>query len=328
MRLFVTGANGFVGRVVVAAAASRGHQVLALVRHASAAAAERGPLGHPGVEVVRGDLRHYDGWEQRLAGCDAVVHLAASFGDFDEQWLTNVVATERLLGHLVAHGPRRLVHVSTFSVYDYEALASGATLDEDAPLEAEPRRRDAYAQTKLEQERLVRDAAGALAVTIVRPGAVYGPGNLWDSGRALQFGSRGGVVIGPRAPLKLVYVEHCAEAIVLAAATERAVGAVINLVDDNPPTPREYAAALRRAGAVVAPAVAVPYAVALGVARTAAWVDRRFVGGRGKYPELLVPRRLAARYKRLRYANQRAKDLLGWTPRYTLDEALARSIRR
>jgi 2-alkyl-3-oxoalkanoate reductase len=327
MRLFVTGANGFVGRAVVAAALERGHRVHALVRKGSTVAAD-GPLGADGVELVRGDIRYLDGWEQAMGACDVVVHLAASFGDFDDQWLTNVVATERLLDRLVVAGPKRLVHISTFSVYDYAALASGATLDESSPLEAEPTNRDAYAQTKLEQERIVRDAAadGALDLTVIRPGAVYGPGNLWDGGRAMTFGGRGGLVIGPNAPLKLIYVAHCAEAIVLAAETDRAIGATINLVDDDLPTPRAFAAAIRRAGGAAPPALPLPYGVAVAAASSAAWLDRRFLDSRGKYPELLVPRRLAARYKALNYSNRVAKDLLGWHPRYTLDEALRRSL--
>lgn len=327
MKLFVTGANGFIGRAVVALALEHGHTVAALVRRSSALAAGS-RLAAPGVEIVPGDIRHQDGWQDAMSGSDAVVHLAASFGDFDDQWLTNVVATERLLGQLLANGPRRLVHVSTFSVYDYAALASGATLDESSPLEAEPLNRDAYAQTKLVQEQIVREAAadGALDLTVIRPGAVYGPGNLWDGGLGLKLGARAGLTIGPSAPLKLVFVEHCAEAMVLAAESERAIGATINLVDDDLPTQRQFAAAIRRAGGHVPRSVPLPYVAAAATAATAAWIDQRFLNGRGKYPELLVPRRIAARYKPLHYANRAAKELLGWRPRYTLDQALLRSV--
>src|SRR6185436_1631911 len=68
MRVFVTGASGFLGRAIVAALVERGDSVLAL---------SRGELAAPaGVEVVRGNVAAAGAWQARVAGCDAVVHLA------------------------------------------------------------------------------------------------------------------------------------------------------------------------------------------------------------------------------------------------------------
>ena len=321
MRLFVTGANGFLGRAVVDAALVAGHEVLAMVRDTNRWA---GPTG-PGVELVQGDLRDPASWRDRVTDVDVVVHLAATkAGDLHTQFAGTVVGTERLLDVLDATPPTRLVHISTFSVYDYEAAPAGSQLDERSPLEDEPATRDEYAQTKLVQERLVRErsAEASWELVVLRPGAVWGPGELWDGGGLMGLGSARTLVVAPNAALKLTYVTNCAEAIVAAADAPAAAGATIDIVDDDPPSARQFAQALRQAGLPVRQAVAVPYGVMHGAATLLDRVNRRFVGGNAKLPGIIMPAKLAARAKPLTYPNARAKELLGWQPRLGLRAAI------
>lgn len=322
MKLFVTGASGFLGSAVVDAAVARGHEVVRLVRTVAAPGQAR-----PGVTDVEGDVRYRATWDRALAGVDAVVHLAAAKGgDFHTQFATTVLGTEVLLGAMRDAGVRRLVHISTFSVYDYRAVPVRGVLDERSPLEARPLDRDDYAQTKLVQERLVQAFAdeGGL-VTIIRPGAVYGPGNLWNAGMAAVLPGGLGLAFAPFGRQKLTYVDNCADAIVLAAERSQAIGATIDVVDDHQPTQRAFARAQRRAGLPVARAVPVPYRLAMAFATALDAVNRRFIGGRAKLPGIVVPARLDAQFRPLRYPNDEAKRILGWTPRVSLDAALARS---
>lgn len=218
------------------------------------------------------------------------------------------------------------MHISTFSVYDYHTLTVGSLLDEHAPIEARPLDRDEYTQTKLEQERLVREfAADGGAVTIVRPGSVYGPGHLWNAGLAMPLPGGWGIAYSPLGRQKLTYVENSAEAIVLAAERPGAIDATLNIVDDDLPTRRAYARALRRAGFEVRRAIPVPYRVAVAMAALLAFANDRLVGGRAKFPTVVVPAKLDAQYRPLRYGNDEAKQVLGWRPRYSLAEALKRS---
>jgi 2-alkyl-3-oxoalkanoate reductase len=318
MKVFVTGASGFLGAAVVDALSARHHDVVRLVRRPQ-------PATERAVDVI-GDVRHPAAWIDALRGADAVIHLAAAKGgDFHTQFATTVLGTEALLGAMHTAGVRRLVHISTFSVYDYRALPIGSVLDEDSPLEARPLDRDEYAQTKLAQEALVRDfAAQGGEVTVVRPGAIYGPGNLWNAGMVLVLPGDLGVAYSPRGRLKLTYVDNCADAIVLATERREAIGTTLNIVDDETPSQLRYRRAMRRAGLPVPHELPVPYRVARAGADVLAFANRRFLGGRAKFPAFAVPAKLDSQYRPLRYPNQRAKQVLGWQPRYDLAQALAR----
>jgi len=319
VRLFISGAGGFIGRSVANLAVGRGHDVVELARSGRDPAAPRSSHHRT---VVAGDLREPASWADSLGGCDAVVHLAGGIEATAATSLALIGATEQLVHVMSARAVDRLVLVSSISVYDYRSLRPGDVLDEATPLEPNPQGRAAYVQAKLAQERLAA-AHTDLRTTVLRPGAVYGPGRLWNAGQAKRIGRSLGLAIERRARLKLTYVEHCAEAIVLAAEVADAAGAAANIVDDDLPTQHEFGAALARHGLDRPRTVTVPYRLASVAARAANGVTR----GRLPLPGILVPSTLDAGYEPLEYPNEQAKRLLGWVPRYSLDEALARIAR-
>lgn len=323
MKVFVTGATGFVGGHVVASSLAAGHEVVALVRPAS-----RNPLAsiadHDRLELFRGDLRDPSTMTGALDGVDVVVHLAAAkSGDFATQFAGTVLATENLIGLLAESSVSRLVAISTFSVYDYTELAEGSLIDESTPIDLTPADRDEYAQTKLIQERLYRAEAANREVVIIRPGMIYGRDNLWHP----LLGSELGPVflrIGSKATMPMTYVENCAEAIVAAIDAPGIAGEVINIVDDELPTQAGYAAAVAPYTEVPS-SVPVPWPVMKGVARGLGAANRRWWGGRAKFPGVLVTEKLDGRFKPFRYTNAAAKRLLGWSPRFSQAEAFERS---
>ena len=175
---------------------------------------------------------------------DAVIHLAAAkSGDFATQFAGTVLSTENLLAALVGSPVRRLVAVSTFSVYDYSNLPAGSVIDEQTPIDLHPQKRDEYAQTKLIQERLYREEMARREVVILRPGMIYGRDNLWHALLGAELGPLF-LRIGSRATLPMTYVENCAEAIVAAVDAEGVAGLTLNIVDDPLPTQAEFVAAL------------------------------------------------------------------------------------
>lgn len=324
MRVLVTGASGFLGTAVVDRLCTAGHEVVAMVR--PAARLEGAPWDDPAVAVVRGDLRERGPWMAEISGVDAVVHLAAAAsGDLSTQFQGTVLGTEHLLDALDRSSVQRFVHISSFSVYDFAVLRAGAVLDENSPLERQPEHRDAYTTTKLVQEQLVRDAFAdrADALVVVRPGAIFGPGKHWDHGLALTLGGHLGVLFAPRSTMRLTAVANCADAIAAAVVSPRAGGTTLNIVDDALPTHREFLRMCRRAGADVPATVAVPWWVVAAIGRLSGWIDRRWCAGRAHLPEFLDRTRQQARWKPLAYTNHQAKDVLGWSPRITLGQAVA-----
>lgn len=325
MKLLVTGASGFLGRYVVDEAQRRGHAVRAMVRSAG-----RGESTEGSIELVIADLRSRRGLIEAVSGVDAVLHLAAAkAGDVYAQYGGTVVATENLLWAMDAAGVRRIIHVSSFSVYDYLKMRTGSVHDESSPIEKDAFERDAYAHTKLVQERLVREHAGpgGWSWTVLRPGMIIGPDNLW-SARVGAQGKHLWIRMGSRARLPITYVENVAEAIVLAAERESAAGQVLNVVDDETPTQKQYVCLLRDRTTPRPKVLPLPWLGIRATARLASMTNRLLLGDRARLPGILVPGRVHARFKPLKYSNRKIKEVLGWTPKYSLVQAIDRSLGR
>ncbi|MGW1728180.1 dTDP-glucose 4,6-dehydratase [Streptomyces sp. NPDC002306] len=139
MKLLVTGAAGFIGSAYVRAllAAPDAPRVTVLDKLTYAGSPDNLPLGHPGLDLVHGDICDAALVDKLMADADEVVHFAAEShvdrsiagaGDFVR---TNVVGTQTLLDAALRHGVGPFVHISTDEVYG--SVASGAWT-EDHPL--------------------------------------------------------------------------------------------------------------------------------------------------------------------------------------------------
>lgn len=328
MKLLVTGASGFLGQYVVGEALRRGHSVRAVVRPSSD---EKRLVwhNHPDVELIRIDLRSKNGIVDAVRGVDAVLHLAAAKeGDFYTRFAGTVIVTENLLDAMLETDVMRLVDISTFSVYDYLQTPTGTTINEDTAVECDPLERDEYAQTKLLQEELVREFEQnypAAQVTIVRPGLVYGRDNLWSTLLGGKLTNNLWLRIGAYATMPLTYIENCAEAIVSAAERSEAIGQTLNIVDDNLPTQRAYVKKLAKYKAVIPRAIPVNWTLMRFIAWTLWMYNKKVLKGQAKLPGIFNPIILDARFKHFRFSNARAKQILNWKPKYSLDTALERS---
>lgn len=328
LKILITGASGFVGRYVVGEALKRGHSVKAVARSPENAKSLDW-FEHANVELCVLDLLQQPQLTEALGDVDLVIHLAAAKeGDFYEQFSGTVLATEKLLAAMAEANVKRLIAISTFSIYEFKNRPTNALLDEDSPLVEDPLKRDGYTQTKLLQEQLYRKYADEQGgeVTILRPGMIYGREYLWHALLGAEIGNTL-LRIGSNSTLPLSYVENCADAILDAAESASAIGQTLNIVDDNLPTQRDYVEELKRH--TEPPKLKyMPWFVADGLARLAWWFNKTFLGGKALMPGILVPVELHARFKPLRYSNSRAKQMLGWTPKYSFRESLQRSCSR
>lgn len=337
LTIAVTGAGGFIGRHTVAAARGRGHTVRACVRSTGSAIT---PWQHdPQIETVVLDLAGDNAAEAATAafdGVDAVIHAAAAMSGDDDTHARNTVQPTQIVVDAItrAEGRKpRLVLVSSISVYGSEAVAEDGVLDETAARETAPAKRDAYCRSKLGQEDIVLGAAVAhnLEARIMRPGAVFGPDRIWNGhlGHAL-----GPVVVRleSKGEVPVSFVDHCAEALVLAAELpitqddrEGAPAAgrveIINVIDDDRPDRKRYMKHLRQSGwprAVVPSSWRALAAIAKGLSM--------IIGSKRQLPGLLRPAILRARMMPLRFTNTRLHDRLGWRQTLSFEDAMHRSI--
>ena len=171
MRIFITGASGFVGGAAARHLVAKGHEVFAMSRSESSDAKIRATGGTP----VRCDLENIS--PEHMDGCDAVVHCAAyveAWGPKDAWHKFNVLGTKSVLDAARAAGIRRFIHIGTEAAIVVGQDIRGA--DESYPLA--PNSPYPYCATKAQAERLVRDASAPGFETIVlRPRFIWGPGD-------------------------------------------------------------------------------------------------------------------------------------------------------
>jgi dihydroflavonol-4-reductase len=173
MRVFVTGATGFVMGAVARALRARGDEVTALVRTPSHAAA----LSALGCELVAGDVVDPTDAIAALGRCDALIHGAAIYeigvSDARRRQMeeTNVTGTRRMLEAAKAAATPRIVYVSTIAAFGNthrEIVAEGHRPTSPAT--------SAYEDTKRRAHEIALGAArGGAPIVIVQPGQVYGP---------------------------------------------------------------------------------------------------------------------------------------------------------
>jgi nucleoside-diphosphate-sugar epimerase len=230
MRVLVTGATGFLGGRLTSALIEQGHQVRILVRNLSA---DDATIAH-GAEVWHGDLRDPRAAIATCKGMEVVQHagaLSSPWGPKAEFYATNVGGTQAILDGCRRYGVRRLIYVSSPSVVfdgqDQHNLTEAAPYPDIVVSE--------YSRTKRVGEDLVNAATGDLETVILRPKAIFGPGDRALLPRLLATARTGRLpLIGDgRNLVDLTYVENVVEAMRLAMTAEAAVGKTYHITNDE-----------------------------------------------------------------------------------------------
>ncbi len=175
MHVFLTGVNSFLGAHVARQLLADGHRVRGLLRSSSNDVLLQ---SLPEVERVVGDLLQPDTWREAVNGCDAFIHVAASY-THDPSWIpqmeaVNIEGTRLALEIALAAGVKRMVHVSTIGTIGQPEDGELAT--EETPFNLP--NPSAYVRSKRAGELIALELAKQGApIVVVHPTAMLGPGD-------------------------------------------------------------------------------------------------------------------------------------------------------
>ena len=289
MKLAITGGTGFVGSHLVDAALAAGHEVIALAR--------RPQLDRERLTWVSGDLHTREALELLVDGADAIIHVAGVINASNAAGfeLGNVAGTLAMLAAATAGGVRRFVHVSSLAAREPKLSLYGAS--------------------KRKAEELVHGSG--LDWVIVRPPAVYGPGDK-ETLELFRMAKLGLMLMPPRGHVSVIHAADLA-GLLLACAAYSAPSTILIEADDGKPggwTHREFARAL---GAAVGtrPTIVSSPGILL---RLAARADQLFRGPKAK---LTVDRAAYFSHRNWVVEPKRACPPQLWQPKIATPDGLA-----
>jgi nucleoside-diphosphate-sugar epimerase len=315
--VLVTGGSGFLGGWCVVELLRRGHAVRTTVRDLSREAQVRAAVASevdPGdrLDVVSADLIADEGWDEAVAGCDYVLHVASPFPpkqprDPDELIVPARAGTLRVLRAGLDAGVKRVVVTSSVAAIRLSAGAAARPLDEGDWTDPDSSDLTPYIRSKTIAERaawdLVRERGEEDRLAVVNPGAIIGPVLNDDLSYSLQMVQRllGGTPGMPRLGFSLVDVRDVADLEIRAMTAPEAGGERFIAVTQFMWMADVGEVLRQRLGPAASkvPTRTVPNLLVRGMALFDPAV-RSVVGGLGKRTEL---------------SSEKARSSLGWTPR-------------
>lgn len=306
-KVLVTGGTGFIGREIIAAYRKRGVTAVGVSRS-----------GDEKNGVVAGDVSDPAPWAHHMDGCDIVHHTAALVSLVESReaaWTVNVKGTQKLLNEAAKRGVKRFVYMSSVAAMGFES-ADGA--DESWPLMPNG---NTYTDSKIAAEHtcLAAHAAGKIAVTIVRPGDVYGVESAWIREPLKMMQARQFMLPnGGEGHFSPIYVDDLVAGTVLSGEQEKAAGEIFILATPGCTT-REFFSYhwrwLGREGSPPALPARFLKAVAGASGGLARAIGAKTEMGTGAIAILSRPGG---------YSSMKAETILGFKPQVELSDGMAR----
>jgi uncharacterized protein YbjT (DUF2867 family) len=186
MKILVTGAYGNIGRAVLDEILKRNHEITVFEKKNKRTVKAAKKYKDIVIDTIFGDITNYPDVKEAVAGMDAIIHLAAIIPPHSNNrklcFAVNVDGTENVVNAIKADGNKAvLIHSSSCSVM-------GPTQDQAPPVKVEqkPKATDNYTESKIESERIVREA-GLDKYCITRLGAVMPSKGVWSL-KTLMYG--------------------------------------------------------------------------------------------------------------------------------------------
>lgn len=322
MRIFVTGATGFIGAHFVERALAEGHEVIGLYRSDGPkhrAVIER--LRSHGASLRRGDILNPESFADTLKGADVVCHFAAAFRESgaDAAYFErmNVEGTTNVARAAVAAGVKRFVHCGTAGIYGQRVAG---TISESTPI----RPWNSYERSKLAADNRVREIASdaGMEFVILRPTAVYGPRDerLLKLFRSVQKGRF--PLFGPGDGRRhMIYVTDLADAFLRACTAPSAVSHELIVAGPKAVTLREMLQTIAQAANRPAFGPRLPLKPMLALAAVVEDTCKVF-----RINPPIYRRRMDFYLNDAAFDSRQAQAVLGWQPKVDLPEGFAATL--
>jgi nucleoside-diphosphate-sugar epimerase len=312
MNVLVTGANGFIGRILCSTLTDKGHAVRGTFRFQEKFIHYRKSMDC----VAVGEIGPDTDWTEALRGVDVIIHLAArvhvmkesATDPLSEFRRTNVAATEHLAKMAAKAGVKRFIFLSTVKV-NGEQTKDTPFNENDIPCPEDP-----YAVSKWEAEQAlhkISDETG-LEVVILRPPLVYGPGVKANFLRLLQ-------VVDRNIPLpflnidnrrSFIYLENLVDAIVTCCTHPNAKGETFLVSDGEDVSTPELIRMI--ASAMNKKAKLFPFA------QSSLKTIGTFIGKKEELDRLLGS---------LSVDSSKIRKILNWTPPFSMRDGIQETVK-
>jgi nucleoside-diphosphate-sugar epimerase len=324
MKILVTGATGFLGKALAHRLKNRGDDVTVLGRNPLILA----ELEREGMRAIRAELADAVAVRTACQGQQIVFHsgaLSSAWGPARDFYRSNVVGTINVVAGCEAEAVRRLVHISTPSIYfRYE---SRLDVREDALLPQ--RSANEYARTKLLAEAEIdRASARGMPVITIRPRAIFGEGDNAILPRLIDRLERGRLrIIGDGKNITdLTYVENVVDALLLCIESPSStLGKKYNLTNGEPMPLWPLIERLCGALGYEFPRRQISYSLALWLAGVLEGISLLLPG----QPEPFLTRYMVGVLAKSTTLDiSAARRDLGYQPRFSVDEGFERFVHR
>ncbi len=315
MKALVTGGTGFTGSSLVKKLIDKNYNVRVLARSSS----KTENLKELGVEIVTGDITDKDSVDTAVKGTDIVFHIAAAYREAnisDKQfWDVNFNGTKNVLDASEKYGISRFVHCSTIGVV---SSVKNPPADETWPYSPG----DAYQESKCAGEKEVLKYAREkkLRASVVRPCAIYGPGDMRLLKMFKMIAKRKFLFLGNgRALFHMVYIDDLTDSFILCSNKESAVGEVFIIGGEKYTTLNEISRLIADEFSVAPPKLHLPF---LPVEILAGGVEFLYKMLKMKKEPPIYKRRVAFFKKSRSFSIEKAKKILGYIPKYDLEKGI------
>jgi len=309
--VFITGANGFIGQALARRYRALGVEVRGMDLRADAANG-----------VVAGDLTSPQHWADHARGCElfintaAVVSLAAPWKQYRE---VSVRGVRNCLDVAIKSGARRFVQFSSIAALGWEYPEQA---DERCDVVIGEHYRYGVAKGASEHVVLAAHAAGEIDCTVVRPGDVYGPGSRAWLSEPLKMAKAGALILpnGGRGRWTPVYIDDLLDGVMLAAGLPQAIGQIFHVSSSESVSCREFFSHhWHWAGRTGSPR-SLPLGLAVSLTGLI-WNVNRLL----RRQDEVTPDTMYMFSRTGGISIDKARRMLGYAPKVSLDEGLRRS---